>query len=516
MSWKTEVEEIARRRALARKMGGEENVARHHRAGKLTARERIERLVDEGSFREHGALTGQALYDQAGNLQEVTPANVIIGSAKLDGRRAVVSAEDFTVRGGSSEATRSEKWIWAETLALEMGQPLIRLVDTAGGSVKLLESMGATKLPGYPTWRFTDLLGQVPVAAVALGSVAGLGAFRVVASHFSVMVKGTSQVFAAGPPLVAPATGEEVTKEELGGHRVHARGSGVVDNEAGSEAEAFAQVRRFLSFLPSNVFELPPRGQSQDDPGRQEEEFLSIIPRDRKKTYDIRRLAELVLDRGSLFEIGRYQGRSVVSFLGRLDGFPVGVMGSDTRFLGGGLDHTAAEKMIRFVDLCDSFHLPVVNLFDQPGVVVGRAAEKAGTIRVATRALQAIAQSRVPWVAVILRRAFGVAGSAYGRQQDLNLRYAWPSARWGSLPLEGGVAAAHRREIASAQDPEAKTKELEARYAHLQSPFLTAERFGVTDIIDPRRTRPILCDWVAQAYEVLERQKGPRYRLMRV
>jgi len=516
MSWKSEVEEIARRRALAQEMGGKENVERHHRAGKLTARERIERLVDQGSFREHGALTGRAVYDQEGNLVDFTPANVVIGSARLEGRRAVVSAEDFTVRGGSSEATRAEKWIWAETLALEMGQPLVRLVDTAGGSVKLLESMGATKLPGYPTWQFTDLLGRVPVVAVALGSVAGLGAFRVVASHFSVMVKGTSQVFAAGPPLVTPATGEELTKEELGGFRIHARGSGVVDNEAGDEAEAFSQVRRFLSFLPPNVFKLPPRLESADDPGREEEELLSIIPRDRKKTYDIRRILELVFDRGSLFEIGRHQGRSQVSCLGRLNGFPVGIMASDTRFLGGGMDHTAAEKLIRFVDLCDSFHLPLVNLFDQPGVVVGRAAEKAGTIRVATRALQAIAQSRVPWVAVILRRAFGVAGSAYGRQQGLNLRYAWPSARWGSLPLEGGVAAAHRREIASAQDPQAKTKELEERYDHLQSPFRTAERFGVTDIIDPRRTRPILCDWVEQAYEVLPGQVGLKHRLMRV
>ncbi|MGD8564323.1 MAG: carboxyl transferase domain-containing protein [Desulfarculaceae bacterium] len=516
MSWQKEVDEITRRKALAQRMGGPENVSRHHRAGRLTARERIDLLVDEGSFREYGALAGQAVYDEQNNLVGFTPANVVIGSARLNGRRVVVSAEDFTVRGGSSEATRSEKWIWAETLALEMGQPLIRLVDTAGGSVKLLDSMGATKLPGYASWRFSELLGAVPVVGVALGSVAGLGAFRVVTAHFSIMTRETSQVFAAGPPLVTPASGETFSKEELGGYRIHTRGSGVVDNEAADETDALGQVRRFLSYLPSNVQQTPPRIQSEDPADRREQELLEIIPRDRKKTYDARLLASLIFDQDSLFEIGKHQGRSVIALLGRLNGYAVGVMASDTRFFGGGMDHTAAEKIIRFVDMCDTFHLPMVNLFDQPGVVIGQAAEKAGTIRIATRALQAIAQSRVPWVAVILRRAFGVAGSAYGRQHDLNLRYAWPSARWGSLPIEGGIEAAYKREIEQAPDPAAFKKKLETHYEGLQSPFRTAERFGITDIIDPRDTRPILCDWVEQAYQVLPGQIGPKARTMRI
>ncbi len=516
MSWEREVEEIARRRRLAERMGGEENVARHHRAGKLTARERVDRLLDAGSFREIGTLTGHAVYDEQGELKDFTPANVVIGQGRIEGRRVVVSAEDFTVRGGSSEATNSDKWIWAERLALEMRQPLIRLVDTAGGSVKLLEKMGATKLPGYSTWPFTELLGFVPVVGVALGSVAGLGAFRVVCAHFSVMVKGTSQVFAAGPPLVEPATGERVGKEELGGYLVHTRGSGVVDNEADSEEDAFAQTRRFLSFLPSNVFESPPRVETDDDPGRTEEELLSIIPRNRRKTYDPRRLLELVFDKDSLFEMGRYQGRSVVAVFGRLNGYPVGVTINDTRHFGGGMTASAAEKMIRFVDLCDSFHLPIVSFTDQPGVVVGVPAEKAGTIRLAVRALQAIDQSRTPWAAIIIRRAYGVAGASYGRQRDLNIRYAWPSARWGSLPIEGGVLAAHKREIEDSADPEARRRELEEYYDRLQSPFRTAERFGVLDIIDPRETRPLLCDWVEQAYAVLPHRLGPVSRTMRV
>ena len=248
MSWKPEVDEINRRKALAKKMGGDEAVARHLKAGKLTARQRITKILDPASFKEIGALTGAAEYDEYGNLINFTPANAIIGSGRVADRRVVVSAEDFTVRGGSSEATISDKWIWAETLALEMRMPLIRLVDTAGGSVKLLKKMGATKLPGYKDWKLVDILGIVPVASAALGSVAGLGAARVVASHFSVMVKETSQAFAAGPPVVERATGENLTKEELGGYKIHARGSGVVDNEADSEDRRFSS-NQTISFL---------------------------------------------------------------------------------------------------------------------------------------------------------------------------------------------------------------------------------------------------------------------------
>ena len=516
MNWKPEVDEITRRHKLAGKMGGAENVSRHHKAGKLTARERIDKLLDQGSFREVGALTGAAGYDENGNLKDFTPANVVMGHGRIDGRRTVVTAEDFTVRGGSSEATNSDKWIWAETLALEMRMPLVRLVDTAGGSIKILDKAGATKIPGYSTWNFNDLLGLVPVVGVAMGSVAGLGAFRVVCSHFSIMVKGTGQVFAAGPPLVTPATGEKTTKEELGGYKIHARGSGVVDNEADNEEDAFRQIKQFLSYLPSSVYQIPPRCECEDDPDRCEEDLLSIVPRSRKKTYDARKLLRLVFDRNSLFEIGLHQGRSIVAMLGRLKGYPVGVMINDTRFFGGGMDASAAEKAIRFVDLCDTFHIPVVNFVDQPGVVIGLAAEKAGTIRTAIRALQAIAQSRVPWAAMIIRKAFGVAGSSYGRQHGLNLRYAWPSGIWGSLPVEGGVAAAYKRDIESSEDPDARLGELEDHYDQLQSPFRTAEKFGVNDIIDPRDTRPILCDWVEQAYEVLPEQSGPIYRMMRV
>jgi acetyl-CoA carboxylase carboxyltransferase component len=329
------------------------------------------------------------------------------------------------------------------------------------------------------------------------------------------MVKGTSQAFAAGPYVVKPATGEDLTKEELGGYRVHSRGSGVVDNEADSEEHAFEQIRRFLSYLPQNAYHLPPRTNSEDNPERREEELLSIIPRNRRKSYNVRKLLKLIFDHNSLFEIGRFQGRSVVSLFGRLKGYPVGIMASDCNFFGGGMDAGASEKIIRFVDTCDAFHLPVVNLVDQPGVVVGLAAEKQGTIRKAMRALTAIEQSRVPWMAVILRRAFGVAGSGYGRQVGLNWRIAWPSGYWGSLPIEGGVQAAYWREIQAAEDPETRLNELMEYYRKFESPFRTAERFGVIDIIDPRETRSYLCDWIEMAYDSMVDQVQPVFRSTR-
>jgi acetyl-CoA carboxylase carboxyltransferase component len=511
MSWEKEVEEIQNRKRLALQMGGKDSVERHHRSGKLTARERIDVLLDKDSFKEHGALTAHTAYETDGRLKDYTPANSIIGSGYLEGRRVVVTAEDYTVRAGSSEASLADKWIWAETLALEMRQPLIRLVDTAGGSVKILASMGSTKLPGYPSWRAMELMSHVPVVGVALGSVAGLGAFRVVASHFSVMVKGSSQIFAAGPHVVKPATGEDLNKEELGGYQVHTRGSGVVHNEAETEGDAFDQVKTFLSYLPSNVFLMPPRCESTDDPGRREEELLSIIPRNSRRVYDARRILELLFDQGSIFEMGRCFGPSVITVFARLNGFPVGVMANDPRIFGGGLTRSAAEKTERFIDLCNMFHLPMVNLMDQPGVVVGLDAELSGVLRYASRTLLSIEQSRIPWIAVILRRAFGLAGSGYGRQSSLNLRYAWPSARWGSIPIEGGVMAAHRREIETAEKPEEYIKELERFYENLQSPFRTAEHFGITDIIDPRATRPLLCDWVEQAYKILPETLGLSY-----
>jgi acetyl-CoA carboxylase carboxyltransferase component len=517
LSWQPEVDEIKRRTELAHQMGGPANVQRQHDNGRLTVRERIDRLLDPGSFHETGALAGKAVYEN-GELVSFTPSNFVCGSGRIDGRRVIVGGDDFTVRGGAADAAIGHKMTYSERLARELRLPIIRLVDGTGGggSVKTLETTGRTYVPANPAWDIiVASLSEIPVVAASLGPCAGLGAVRVVHSHFSVMVRGVSQLFVAGPPVVERGVGEHVTKEELGGSAIHARGSGCVDNEVESEEEAFAQIRRFLSYLPSNVWQLPARAASHDDPQRREEELLSLIPRDRRQTYDIRRLLSLVLDHDSFFEIGRYFGRPLVTGLARLHGYPVGVLASDPRQGGGGLDAPASEKMTRFIDLCDTFHLPIVHFVDQPGFLIGTRAERAGTARYGARALAAAYQATVPWVSIILRRVFGVAGAGHGNAQALNLRYAWPSGDWGSLPIEGGVKAAYKRDIESAPDPAARTREIEALLNELRSPFRTAEAFGIEELIDPRETRPLLCDWVALAYELLPTELGVKRRGMR-
>ena len=515
MTWKPEVDQLKKRQAFALELGGEKSIDYQHSLGKFTVRERIEMLLDKGSFQELGMIAGSADYDENGNLKKSAPSNAIIGKGRIDGRKIAVSADDFTIRGGSSESTISEKWIYAERYAQEMQMPLVRLVDTAGGSVRLLEKMGYTKIPGYATWPVMQLMGSVPVVGVAMGSCAGLGAVKVCASHFSVMVKGSSQVFAAGPPVVEAAFSAKVDKEELGGWKIQTRDGGVVNNAAEDEQDALRQARRFLSFMPKNVYETPSRREALDDPGRREEELLKVIPRNKRRPYGARQILEMVLDKGSIFEIGRYQSQSIISCLGRLNGYVVGVMANDPHFSAGALTLTAAQKIEKFVDICDTFHIPIVNFVDQPGVMLGLKAEKTGTLHSVMKALGAIEQSEVPWVSIIVRRAFGVGGGMHGRKRSINLRFAWPSAYWGSIPLEGGIRAAYRKDIEASENPAARLKELEDYYTQFTSPFRTAEKFGIVDIIDPRETRPILCEWIEEAHAVTKTQEGLTKRTMR-
>lgn len=519
VSWQPELDELRRREALARQMGGRERVERQRASGRLTVRERVERLFDAGSFHETGAIAGSAEYED-GELARFTPANMVIGQGRIEGRRAIVQGDDFTVRGGAADAAIFRKAVYAEQLANELRLPLVRLVDGTGGggSVRMLEQMGFTYIPEVPGWEVAVAnLSTVPVVAAALGPCAGLGAARVVASHFSVIVRGSAQLFVAGPPVVAMAgMGETPDKEQLGGARMQTA-AGAVDNEAADEEDALDQLRRFLSYLPASVWEAPPLTASSDPPERAEEELLGIVPRDPRQAYDMRRVLELVFDRGSVFELGRRYGRSLITALARLDGRPVGVLASDPKIYGGGLTGDASEKLTRFVDVCDQFRLPVCNLVDQPGFVVGTGAERAGTMRRGTRAYVAVYQATVPWVQVIVRKVYGIAGSAMGDASRLNLRYAWPSGVWGSLPIAGGLEAAYRRELEAAPDAVALRAEIQARLDAVQSPFRTAERFGVEEIVDPRRTRWLLCDWAARAHELIAQELpgGPKARGLR-
>lgn len=507
-SWQPEVDELNRRLAMTRAMGGPDKVAKHHANGRLSVRERIDGLLDPASFHEIGALAGKATYE-AGQLTDLVAANFIMGRGRIEGRAVVVGGDDFTIRGGAADASIWQKQVMAEQMANELRLPLVRLVDGSGGggSVKSLDTMGRTYVPYNPGWEWVVAnLSAVPVVSLALGSVAGLGAARVVTSHYSVMVRETSQVFVAGPPVVA-RLGEDVGKEELGGSHIHAR-NGSVDDEVGGEAEAFAAARRFLSYLGSSVEDLPPRGACQDPSDRADEWLLGAIPRKRRSAYKIRPVIASIVDADSFFEIGRLWGRSAVCGLARLDGWPVAVLSSDPYHYGGGWTADASEKVTRLVTLADTFHLPVVHLVDQPGFVIGTEAERAATIRYGSRALAAIYQANVPWCSVILRRVFGVAGAAHQNASRLSYRYAWPSGDWGSLPLEGGIEAAYRAQLEQAEDPEALRAEIHARMDAVRSPFRTAESFMVEEIIDPRRTRELLCEFAGLAAPL--RKAGPR------
>jgi acetyl-CoA carboxylase carboxyltransferase component len=517
MSWEKEIEEIRRREEITRKMGGADNIKRQHDGGKLTVRERIEKLLDPGSFHEYGAIAGAPKYEGE-TLVALSPANFVGGTGRINGRRVAVGGDDFTVRGGAADASIGNKQGYAELIAHELRMPIVRLVDGTGGggSVRTFETTRRTYVPANPAFDvLVKLMAEVPVVAGCMGSVAGIGAARVAASHFSVMVRGSSQLFVAGPPVVKWGVGEDLTKEELGGSEIHAHQSGAVDNEAESEEDAFHQIRRFLSYLPQSVWQTPPRTTPNDDPNRREEELISIIPRNRRQGYDAREILNLVLDRDSFFEMGQFFGSSLITGFARLDGYPVGVMANDPYFIAGSLDAAASDKMIKFVDLCDTFHLPVVNFVDQPGFLIGREAEMQGTIRHGVRALFAVFQTITPWIAIMVRKAFGVAGAGHGITTGLNFRYAWPSADWGSLPIEGGIEAAYKRDLAASSDPEKLRAELEAKFNAVRSPIRTAEAFGIEEIIDPRDTRPLLVDWVHQAYEIVPTQLGLRTRTMR-
>jgi acetyl-CoA carboxylase carboxyltransferase component len=509
MSWERELEELRAREHMAREMGGPDKVRRQHDGGRLTVRERIEALIDRDSLHEVGAIAGKAEYDAKGELAKLTPSNCVMGRAKIDGRPVIVLGDDFTVRGGSADATIPMKPILAERMANELRLPIVRIIEGSGGggSVKTIETTGRSNLPGqlgitqFGYQYLADNLGTVPVVALGLGSVAGLGAARLAASHYSVMTKSTSAMFVAGPPVVA-RVGQELEKQELGGWEVQCR-AGAVDHAVETEEEAFRCARRFLSYLPSSVFSVPERGERSDPADRREEMLFTAIPRDRRKVYKMRPIVEALVDKGSFFEMGQMFGRPIITGFARLAGLPVALMASDPYHYGGAWTADACAKIVRFVDLAETFHLPVVYLCDCPGFLIGLEAEKSATIRHGVRAMAAINQSSVPWCTVIVRNAFGVAGAAHVPAGRLAIRYAWLSAWWGSLPLEGGIEAAYRADIDAAPDPKAKLAEIEARLNALRSPFRTAETFWVEEIIDPRDTRRLLCEFADLAEPLL-------------
>lgn len=512
MSWKAEIAEIEQRKVWAAEMGGKERVERQKARGRMTIRDRITSLTDPGSFREVGQLAGTGVYEN-GKIKSVTPNFYVMGLAKIDGRDVAIGGEDFTVRGGtgSSQRRKGGQGGFVEDLAHEYRIPLINLIDGAGGAVTSLKRRGYSAMPGVDDFsRSVGLLGEVPVITAVMGTAAGGPAARAMLSHFSMMVRGNSQIFAAGPAVIERALGEKLTSEELGGAAVAVDTAGAIDNAYDSEAACFEAIRRYLSYMPQNVWSPPPFRATDDLVERRDERLASIVPRNRRQAYNMRRLIEMVVDLDSTFEIQPTFGKAVITVLARLGGHVVGIVANDPLHYGGALNVAGAQKMGHFIELCDTFGIAIIYFADVPGFMIGSKAEKAGVLRAGVRAVYSGLKATVPCVTVIIRKCYGMAGMAMVNQKGLNLKIAWPSGEWGSLPVEGGVAVAFRREIEAAPDPKKREAEIEAEFREYASPFRTAEAFAVEDIIDPRDTRPILARFVAAAQERLRIDTGQR------
>lgn len=505
MTWEPELEELRQREYLAEQLGGPDKVERQHHFGKLTVRERIDLIVDEGSFWEIGKTAGVARYDDDGNLIEFTPSNFVYGIAELDGRPAVVSGDDFTVRGGSNDASISAKREASESIAAEMRLPHVRLLDgmSGGGSVKTIEQAGRTYIPVLPGWHtVVDHLNIAPSVSLVLGSVAGFGAARAVASHYSVMIRDTSQMMIAGPALVEQAGLGSVSKYELGHADIHTR-NGAIDDAADTEQEAFERAVHFLSYLPTSIDELPPVEDWGDPASRRDEWLIDAIPRNPRQSYDMCRIIATVVDNGSFFEIGRDWGTSVIGGLARIDGVPVAVYGENPMMYGGGWTADSCRKLTRLIDLASLFKLPMVHFEDCPGFLIGKESEQSATVRYGTEVLVALREAQMPYCTVVVRKAFGIAGAANRKPGSESLRLAWPSGDWGSLPLEGGLEVAYKAELAASDAPDELKAQITERLNRVRSPHRSAEFYEVEQIIDPRDTRPMLCDWVRLAQRTL-------------
>ena len=511
MSWEVELEELRRRRELAAKMGGPAGIERQRKRGKLLVRERIDQFADPGSFHELRGLVGSGEYDDEGQLTAFLPKPSVEGTCLVSGRKVLVSAGDFTVRGGSGGSGGGlGQEMRLSQRATEWRLPFVRLMDSAGGSVAHFEEIGRTYLPdGNDTFASeVALINQVPVVSALLGSVAGLPAVAACVGHFNLMVKGISQLFPGGPPVVKAALGYEISKEDLGDERVHIGISGSVDNLAETVAEAFEMLRQFLSSLPQSVWEMAPYVKPEDDPARRDEWLLEAIPHSRRRPYSIHKIINSVVDEGSFFEIAPEYGKAHVTGLARIDGYPVAVKGNNPLQHGGATGVAEGDKIIRLISLCDTFHLPLINFGDEPGFMVGLESEKRGIERAGARLVISVCESRMPWLTIVTGQLFGVAGQCHHRPSGMFDRYVWPSASWGSMHIEGGTRAAYRRRIEESDDPDEEERKIEAMLKSIASPFRTAEATG-QEIIDPRDTRQIAVDFVHDAQRILESQLGP-------
>jgi len=500
------VEDLEARRAHARLGGGEAKIAAQHEKGKLTARERIALLTDEGTFTELGVHAG-VHYSVRGLEGRDTPADgVITGYGKVDGRLAAICAYDFTVMAGSMGMTGEIKVSRLRELALTKRIPFVWLLDSAGARIQ--EAVGSLFAGSGHLFREEVVMsGVIPQVAALMGPCAAGTAYIPGLADFVPMVKGRGSMALAGPHLVRAAVGEDVTQEELGGSRVHCRRSGVGDLEVGSDEECIERIRAYLSHFPAHNEEPPPRRATSDAVDRMDEGLLDVLPESNRKPYDVYEVIRRIVDDGEWFDLKPQWAKTVVTCLARFDGRPVGIVANQPKQLGGILDNDSADKAARFVNLCNAYGLPLVFLQDVPGFMVGTKVEAGGIIRHGAKMLYAVANATVPKITVVLRKAYGAGYYVMnGKAYEPDLIVAWPSAEISVMGAEGAVEIVMRRAVQEADDPEAKKAELIAEYRKIIDVYIAARNGMIDDVIDPRETRPVIC----RALEMAEHKRIQR------
>jgi acetyl-CoA carboxylase carboxyltransferase component len=500
------VDDLHQRRDQARRGGGEELIARQHEQDKLTARERLALLIDDGTFVELG-IHGRPHFSQRAMEGRDAPADgVITGYGKIDGRLVAVAAYDFTVMAGSMGMTGELKVSRLRELALGKRIPMVWLLDSAGARIQ--EAAGSLFAGSGHLFREEVIAsGVIPQVAALMGPCAAGTAYIPGLADFVPMVKGRGSMALAGPHLTKAVTGEDVTQEELGGARVHTRVSGVADLEVDSDESCIAAIRSYLSFFPSNCEEAPPRREGGDPPERAEEDLLDLLPDSPRHPYDMYELIRRIVDDGEWFDLKPRWARTIITCLARMGGRPVGIVANQPKHLGGILENDSADKAARFINLCDAYGVPLLFLMDVPGFMVGTKVEQAGIIRHGAKMLYAVSRATVPKVTVIVRKAYGAGYYVMcGKAYEPDLIVAWPSAEISVMGPEGAVNIIFRKQIEASEDPDAARAEMIEGIRRTIDPYIAAGNAMIDDVIDPRETRPT----VIRALEMAQTKRVER------
>jgi acetyl-CoA carboxylase carboxyltransferase component len=485
--------DLAIRRGKIRQGGGPEKIAAQHAREKLTARERIELLIDEGTWTELG-IHGRPHFSQKAMEGREAPADgVITGYGKIEGRLAAVAAYDFTVMAGSMGMTGELKVTRLRELALTKRIPMIWLLDSAGARIQ--EAVGSLFAGSGHLFREEVInSGVIPQVAALMGPCAAGTAYIPGLADFVPMVRGRGSMALAGPHLVRAAVGEDVTQEELGGSRVHCRKSGVGDLEVDSDEACIEAIKEYLSYFPSHCEEPPPVKATTDPVDRGEEELLDVLPDSNRKPYDMYEVIRRIVDDGSYFDLKPQWAKTIITCLARFGGRPAGIVANQPRQLGGILDNDSADKAARFINLCNAYGLPLVYLMDVPGFMVGTKVEEAGIIRHGAKMLYATGNATVAKITVVLRKAYGAGYYVMcGRAYEPDLIVAWPSAEISVMGAEGAVEIIFRKQVEEAEDPAAKRQELIENFRKIIDVYIAAGNDLIDDVIDPRETRATIC-----------------------